>query len=808
MSRPGGARWLPWVVAIGVLVAPVVFGVASAAPVAPAVAPTAPPAGVPSTPFATRAGFDPTRDAAVADIGPASGTIGLVVEFVATDPAFYAPPPTGAPPMSPGQIAAVYGLSPATYASVEAYFQGYGLQITHVWPDRLSLSVSGPAGAVGLAFHTTLLRGTYDGRSVQFPGTPPGLPPALESEVTAVVGLSSGFTTFTLPLALDSSGLGPAAGSPSLITPGIARQIYGASALYNYTGTPTFATGETIALLLWGDGYAPSDLATFFGASYPSTFPAVKITPYPVDGAPLPNDSAPSDPSTAPQELTLDLEWSGSLAPGANLAAVYAPDGPASNGYSPTVASMTDALNEAVTGIPGVDVISMSFGTPEGSGGGLASAWANDIAEAMHERITLVAATGDNGGYATYDPCTGGPTPEYPAADPYVLAVGGTAPTLATNPLGQVTGIASEPAWAGSGGGFSTEFADPAYQQVGSAAAPVEAAGHRGLPDVAAAAANDYVYYAGAARTGQGTSFATPLWAGLLADMDAQRGSPLGFVNGNLYAIGAAEPAGHLPIGMVDVTSGGNCLGPAGVGWDTATGWGTPRGVALYADLTSSIVNVTLATAPDPSAPGGSVTISAVVTNETDGAPVSGIPVSLVLSADTSIGICQGRFGASIAATNGTGVATATFSIPACYLGTKAVATAEVTSDGLYGSASRLLPVNLLGYLPFLGSLAQPPYDALLYVAILGGAIAAGWAIGRPPPPRSPATSRRSATAPSPPAGAYGPPATDGGAPAPAPGGPPPSTSGDPDPGSAPPGPPPEPPTAPGPPRALSLAGP
>ncbi len=743
-----------WALAASLLLAPALLGAAAGAPSSPGL--PSPPRTFNPGPFAARAGYDPTVDAQVLDVVPATGSTDLVVAFEPSNPMFYNAPAANAPAMTPAEIAADYGLSPAAYAAAEQYFQSYGLAVTHAWGDRLSLSLAGPVPAVERAFDTSLAQGDYAGHAVQFPRTPPALPAFLEPEVAGVVGLSAGFTTFTLPFQPNPASV-PTAGTSSLITPGDARQIYGASGLYNYTGSPHFAKGETIVLLLWGDGYDPADLQTFFSESYPSTFPAVNYTAYPVDGAPYPSASALSDPSAAPQELTLDLEWAGSLAPGANLDAVYPPDGPASNSYSPSVASMTDALNEAVSGIPGVDVISMSFGTAEGSGGGLAAAWTNDIAEAMHERITMLAATGDNGGDASYSPCTGPPTPEFPAADPYVLAVGGSAPVLQTNPLGQVTGIASEPAWAGSGGGFSTEFADPAYQQVGTAAGPVEASGHRGIPDVAAAAANDYLYYGGAARSGQGTSFATPLWAGLIAEMDSLHGSSLGFVNGNLYAIGAAEPTGKIPTGLVDITSGANCLGPAGPGWDTATGWGSPRGVPLYADLTASIVNVSLATAPDPAPPGGSVTLSAQVTNQSDGAAVAGVHVLLSLTADTSVGICQGSFGIATPVTNATGVAAATFSIPACYLGTKAVASAQITEDGLYGAASRLVAVNLLGYASFLGPLVQPPYDLLVYVAIMGSAIAVGWAVGRPPRRGPPRPTGRSTPSSAPPAGAIAP---------------------------------------------------
>lgn len=754
-------------------------------------------------PFAERAGYDPSVSDGVLDPIVASGPMSVVVSFQPSNPGLYAPPAPGAPAMTVSEIAEAYGLSPSAYAGAEAFFEARGLSVQHAWPDRLSLTLQGTAAQFASAFTTTLVSGVYEGRTVTYPVSPPALPADLEAEVAGVVGLSTGFTTFTLPFApaaVSVSG-SPAQGPSNLVTPGIARQIYDASELYNYTGTAKFAVGETVVLLLWGDGYARSDLSTFYSTDYPATFPAVTITPYPVDGAPSPSPAAVDDPSDAPQELTLDLEWSGSLAPGANLDAVYAPDGPSDNGYSPTVASMTDALNEAVTGISGVDVISMSFGTAEGTGGGLQAAWGNDIAEAMQEHITLLAATGDTGGDTSVNPCSGTPSPEYPAADPNVLAVGGTDPTLATNYLGQVTGIASETAWSDSGGGYSTTFTAPSWQLVGSAAAPISTTGggHRGIPDVAAAAASDFVYYDGTQRDGEGTSFATPLWAGLVAEMDAQHGSSLGWINGPLYSVGAAEPQGSIPEGLVGVSGGANCLGPAGPSWNTATGWGSPRAVALYADLTASIVNVSLAASPVPTGPGSSVTLTVHVANSTSGEPLVGVPVLVTLSADTSIGPCEGTFGSADPSTNSSGYVVVSVEVPVCYFGSKAVASAQVTSDGLYGSAQSILPVNLLGYLTFLGPLAGPPGDVILYALIMGVAIAAGILLGRAPargstpspaqPPRQSVRPAHAVAVPSTPP----PPATPPAPPEPVPAQPPAPPTGSPSPPSesSPPPPPP-----------------
>ena len=750
-----------------------------------------------SSSFAERAGYVTGSDVLVEDAAQASGSPLVVVTFVPNDPAsFFATPPAGAPPMSLAEIAEQYGLSSQAYGAAEAYFESKGLSIVHSNPDRLSLTVQGPAADLGRAFGTSLDSGVYQGRNVMFPLVPPSLPGSLEGEVGSVTGLSSGFDTFSVPEGLDTPTPATASGpdqSPDLISPAIAREIYDLSSLYNVSGSSHFATGEGIALLLWGDGYDPSDLSTFFANDYPSSFPAPEIVPYPVDGAPAPSANAVNDPSKAPEELTLDLEWSGSMAPGATLDAVYAPDGPNGPNYSPTDASMTDALTKAVTGISGVSVISMSFGTPENESSALASSWETLFATAQHEGITLLAATGDFGG--DFGPgCAGGPMVEYPASSPYVIAVGGTDPVLARNVLGQVTGLQSESAWTMSTGGFSTVYSAPSWQEVGSAAGPISASGFRGVPDVSATATYNFFYYdGGSTTTAAGTSFASPLWGGLVSEMDAIYGSRLGFLTPRLYAVGAREEAGKVGIGLGEVTGGRTCVGtaPAPPVWNIEAGWGSPRALLLYEDLTATFVNLTVSATPSPVAPGGSVTVAAYLSNRTSGAAIPGVPILMSLQASNPNGPCAGVWGTANVTSNSAGFVSFSVSVPDCYLGSHANAVVTVTSDGYYGTNSTSVDVNLIGFVPQLAGLDSYPGNVIGFSIIMAVAIVIGYAAGRgrprapvrdvvaspppsvppsppPPAPAPPASPSPSLTAPSPSA-APPPPTPSGGPPPPPP---------------------------------------
>ena len=105
-------------------------------------------------------------------------------------------------------------------------------------------------------------------------------------------------------------------------------------------------------------------------------------------------------------EEALDVEWAHAIAPGAQIILVEAD----SQSLSDLMAGVATAASQ-----PGVSVVSMSWGFPEGQ-----AVFAAD--EATYDSVfnvpgvTFVASTGD---YGAADP-------EYPAFSPNVVAVGGT----------------------------------------------------------------------------------------------------------------------------------------------------------------------------------------------------------------------------------------------------------------------------------------------------------------------------------------------------------------------------------------------
>jgi kumamolisin len=265
----------------------------------------------------------------------------------------------------------------------------------------------------------------------------------------------------------------------------------------------------------------------------------------------------------------LDVEVVGAIAPKARIAVYFAPN---------TDAGFLDAITTAIhdsTNKP--SVISISWGGPE-------STWTAQAMTAMDSAfqaaatmgITVCSASGDNG---SSDVAGGsGDHVDFPASSSFALACGGT------NLRATQSAIESERAWndgpggGATGGGISTFFALPAWQHGLSARSAQGAAiplAMRGVPDVAGDADPQTGYAVrvdGTDTVYGGTSAVAPLWAALIARINAIKGKPAGFLTPQLYA---------NPNALRDVTEGNNGDFAAGPGWDACTGLGSPIGKSL-----------------------------------------------------------------------------------------------------------------------------------------------------------------------------------------------------------------------------------
>jgi subtilase family serine protease len=276
------------------------------------------------------------------------------------------------------------------------------------------------------------------------------------------------------------------------------------------------------------------------------------------------------------KEEVEDTEMVHAIAPGAILDVVLLPADVLSSNAA-IAAALTQAIQAGVALHAAVISISASGGEHLRTRAGWAAMNAA-LQQAREQHVTVIASSGDTGAISDDGPPR---QVSMPASDPLVLAVGGT--TLdAARPSGTYH---AEIAWNdganASGGGYSGLFPRPSYQN-----GLARAGATRGVPDVAAnaapATAMAIEYSDGHLRPAEGTSAATPLWAGVIALADQQAGQHLGLVNPAIYAI-ARGPAYHQT--FHDVTTGDNSVlwhsaviagYHAGPGWDPVTGWGSP----------------------------------------------------------------------------------------------------------------------------------------------------------------------------------------------------------------------------------------
>jgi hypothetical protein len=350
----------------------------------------------------------------------------------------------------------------------------------------------------------------------------------------------------------------PAAGSlPGGFNPAQIRQAYGFNQItFNNGAVRGDGSGQTIAIV---DAYdqpnLASDLAEFdstFGIAAPPSFTKVNET----GGSALPAPSA-----SWGLEESLDVEWAHAIAPGANILLVEA--------NTSSVLDLLTAVNYA-RNVPGVSVVSMSFGAGEWSGEAAYDGYFTT--PAGHSNVSFIASSGDSGSAGA---------PEWPSVSPNVLAIGGT--QLSTDGSGDYLG---EIGWSGSGGGVSLYEPQPAYQQ----GVVTQSSTSRTVPDVAydASSGSPFAIYDSASYSGwievYGTSCGAPQWAALVAIADQGR-----VLAGKTTLDGPSE---LLPMiysssaaDFHDVTTGSNGEYSAGIGYDLVTGRGSPIANALVPNL-------------------------------------------------------------------------------------------------------------------------------------------------------------------------------------------------------------------------------
>jgi len=373
------------------------------------------------------------------------------------------------------------------------------------------------------------------------------------SQVANVSGLDNTRKAFPKFIVAKASSDQPQGVSQSAI-----KSAYAFDAIYQSGIT---GKGQHIAIATY-DGFNIDDVTYFYNAS--------KLNPSPsVDQVKFNGDAVYSENSA--METQLDAEFAGMIAPGASVH-VFAS---ATNDDAGELQLFTSILDDNRA-----KVVNYSWGsceplvTPSHR-----DEMAKVFARAVAQGVNILVASGDSGS----DSCQDGTNrADWPAANPDVVAVGGTTLAIASD-----TSV-TETAWNGSGGGISGVWDLPSYQN--ALGAPYL---KRSYPDVAfnadpASGQAIWAHLYGRATwvVIGGTSMAAPQWSGflaLVAESRAQRTKQtLGFLNPIIYSLSNLERANLFR----DIIEGANGTYKAGPGWDAVTGFGSMRADVFLEKLT------------------------------------------------------------------------------------------------------------------------------------------------------------------------------------------------------------------------------
>ena len=503
--------------------------------------------------------------------------------------------------LTPAGYGARFGVSAEDAALVAAWLGGHGFTVEEIPPSNRLLVFSGTAGQVAEAFHAEIHRYLVDGVEHVASSEDPQIPAALAAVVGGVVSLHDFRRRSEIeartPLATDDLFGGRSfAGAQPLYTSGSTHYLFPAdwAAIYDLDslyGAGTAGTGVSIAIA-GRSNIDVSDVAAFRTmAGLAANNPAV-ILP----------GADPGLVTGDQDEATLDVEWSGAVAPAAAVELVVGASTATTDGVD---LSAQHIVNHALA-----QVVSVSYGSCEQEMGTSELAFYNQLWEqAASQGMSALVASGDAGAAGCYGGSSAsgsGTAVNGLCSSPYATCVGGTEFNEGSNPAqywaatntanyGTALGYIPEEVWNesalnggsglwASGGGVSVIYAQPPWQKAvnGTSAAN----GMRAVPDVAvtAAAHDGYVIYEnGSYYVVSGTSASSPSFAGVMAlVVERQGGTGVGSANPGLYSLlnGAHNPFHATPSGNNSVP-GVMGFTASGADYNLATGMGSVDGALL-----------------------------------------------------------------------------------------------------------------------------------------------------------------------------------------------------------------------------------
>ena len=407
--------------------------------------------------------------------------------------------------LSPAQVGQLYGPAQSDITQITGWLASKGFTVTHVSLDRMTIDFSGTAGQVANAFHTEIHNLVVNGKAHIANMSDPQIPAELATVVFGIKGLhnflphplhrvgskvqfnpdahgwaklqtssGTGFTRGALrlprPAASADSASAPKPGFYSAngylgveedIAPADFAKIYDLPSGWPSTSGAN-GTGQIITIIGTSDIDATD--VTNFKSSFGLPAGLSPIIAHGPDGDPGNCGNNPSTDYCTDDDLdenSLDVEWSGAVAPGAQIVLV-------TDAYN----SQTDPTNDPIfdgaqwavdnvdvsgSAVYGSRILSLSYGECELYNGTSSNVAYNNLWQtAASAGIAVFVSTGDSGSAG----CDDGQSSYYGnpyeaqyglsvsglASSPYDTAVGGTGfswcnPTLDSS--GDVQGCAS-----------------------------------------------------------------------------------------------------------------------------------------------------------------------------------------------------------------------------------------------------------------------------------------------------------------------------------------------------------------------------
>ncbi len=491
--------------------------------------------------------------------------------------------------LTAAEYGARFGASQQDVARITRWLAGHGFTVDEVPISNRQVIFSGTAGQVEDTFHTEIHHYLVGGASHIANTQDPQIPSALAGVVSGIVSLHD-FRSVSQIRSRTTLSERPqySNGSTHYLFPADWATIYNLNPLYNAgtsgAGTSIAIAGRSNINLL--------DVSQFRSASgLPANSPTVILV-----------NKNPGLVAGDQDESTLDVEWSGAVAPAATVKLVV--------GASTATTDGIDLSAQYVVNHATAQVMSTSYGSCEADMGSAEMSFYNSLwQQAASEGISSFVSSGDAGAAGCYggsSTSASGTGVNGLCSSPYSTCVGGTEFNESSNSApywsstngagsGSALNYIPEEVWNesgtnggsglwSSGGGASLYFAQPGWQKGVSGAGAAN--GMRAVPDVAMSASGHDGYMIvenGNYYVIAGTSAASPSFAGVMAlVVETRHGLGQGNANPSLYALlNASKSPFHATLSGNNSVPGVTGFTASGASYNLATGLGSVDGTVL-----------------------------------------------------------------------------------------------------------------------------------------------------------------------------------------------------------------------------------